>query len=67
MKHPNRKVEMKNRQRAKANLMSCFNFWLGKKNQYWKDEPIKFITRPRSNGKVQIWKMIEKWRQDGQH
>ena len=66
MKHPNKKVEIKNKWRALCNLKSCFNFWLGKTNQYWKDEPVKFITRPRCNGKVQMWKMIEKWRHDEQ-
>lgn len=29
MKHPNKKVEMLNRLRAKENMFSCFNFWLG--------------------------------------
>lgn len=31
MKHPNKKVEMLNRLRAKSKMLSCFNFWLGTK------------------------------------
>jgi len=34
MKHPNKKIEIRNRWKATANLKSCFNFWLNRPNQY---------------------------------
>lgn len=57
MKHPNRTIENKRKQRAKGDIKSCFYYWLGKNNRIKKvalteDALLNAIANIRHGGKT---------------